>query len=499
MDLVNKYINNKNHIIRTTYIFETLVLNALQEYLQKENKRLISSEYGNEENNLSFHEFDGVILEGIDELEGQTVIEIKLYSDKSSYQRNSKKIAEVLSKKLELFPNMKSILFIFGHKFLDEEKEKLEERFQSLLKHAVKIWDIKDLCKIDSQFNSFSINDLSKVTEILVNNAVDKSLSKSSGDWKKIRQERLEELKNSYKRDELVLFLGAGVSKDAGISEWKDLISDLLVLMIKNKFSKKNRSINDFEADFILKELNENSPLLQATFIKAGLGESFEKDVSRFLYKNFNDTNKGTSKLLKSISKLCLPRRNGVGIRAVVTYNFDDLLEVNLKEYNIHYHSLYSEMDYTTPDELGIYHVHGFLPRNPEEYEQLSEGLLVFSEDGYHNLYNDPYSWANITQLNFLRENTTLMIGLSLNDPNLRRLLAISNRRTKASKHFAIMKKNNFSNTLGVEEIRDDILESFNIVNNELQEKFFEQLGMKIIWVEKYEEIPELLESIKRI
>lgn len=217
------------------------------------------------------------------------------------------------------------------------------------------------------------------------------------------------------------------------------------------------------------------------------------------LNQNFNNVNKGTSKLLKSISKLCLPRRNGVGIRAVVTYNFDDLLEVNLKEYNIHYHSLYSEMDYTTPDELGIYHVHGFLPRNPEEYEQLSEGLLVFSEDGYHNLYNDPYSWANITQLNFLRENTTLMIGLSLNDPNLRRLLAISNRRTKASKHFAIMKKNNFSNTSGVEEIRDDIIESFNIVNNELQEKFFEQLGMKIIWVEKYEEIPELLEEIKRV
>ena len=32
-----------------------------------------------------------------------------------------------------------------------------------------------------------------------------------------------------------------------------------------------------------------------------------------------------------------------------------------------------------------------FYHRNPDKYEQLSEGLLVFSEDRYHSLYNNPY------------------------------------------------------------------------------------------------------------
>lgn len=500
MEIDNKYIIKRREMIRNSYYFESLVMNAISKYLEKENKILIGDYLNNEDNKIV--EFDGIIPDGIDGLEGQTALEIRLYKDKSTYFRNSREIAEHLNSSMELSSSVKSALVVLGLEFLDNEKEKLEKKFRQFIKYPIKIWDKKDLSKIDSRFNSYNIYDLSKIKEFVVNNAINKSLSESVEDWKKIRQDRLDELKAVYKRDELVLFLGAGVSKAAGINDWNDMISDLLVLMIKNKFSNNSIAINKSETDLFLKEmkkLNENSPLLQAAFIKAGLGNLFEKEVSNLLYKNINNDTKGTSKLLKSIAKLCLPRRNGIGVQAVVTYNFDDLLEVNLDKFNIEYHSLYNEMDYTAPDKLGVYHVHGFLPRYTDEYEQLSESLLVFSEDGYHSLYNDPYSWANITQLNFLRENTTLMIGLSLTDPNLRRLLAISNRKTKTTKHYAFMKRYDFSIPSDNGDIRVNIIQAFNTVNNELQEKFFEQLGIKVIWVEKYDEIPTLVESIKSI
>ncbi|WP_411169455.1 SIR2 family protein [Clostridium sp. MB05] len=349
-----------------------------------------------------------------------------------------------------------------------------------------------------STFNNKELTNSENYFESLVLNAI---LSENDDNWKKVREERIKELKDIYKRDKLVLFLGAGISKEAGISDWNDLMSDLLIFMIMNKLKEKSIRISPKEADFLIKkmkETNNKSPLLQSAFIKASLGDSFEENLANLLYKNINN-GKGTSELLNSISRLCLTRKNGTGIKAIVTYNFDDLLEENFNKYNIQYDSLYSELDYTTSYKLGIYHVHGFLPRNPNKYQRLSEGLLVFSEDRYHSLYNDPYSWTNITQLNFLRENTTLMLGLSLTDPNLRRLLSISNRKNKMKKHYAIMRKKDFKKSPEDDNIKGDILKSFNIINNDLYEKSFEQLGINIIWVDEHDDIPDIIDSIRDI
>ncbi|KEJ01860.1 SIR2 family protein [Clostridium botulinum] len=481
---------------RNAYYFETLVLNAIDKRLADENKSITNKSVKIEAHNI---ELDAIIPDGIDGLEGQTVVEIKLYRNKKGYFRAIKHFIERLRVVVESYKlSINSILIILGSELTVDEKKNLEEKFKELINYPIKIWTIFDLCKIDDKFKYFRDGDFSKIAELIVDDVVNYALKQENDSWKKIREERLTELKNIYRRDELVLFLGAGISKEAGISEWNELTSDLLVLMIKDILEKKEIEISETETQFILekmKKLNNQSPLLQAAFIKAALGEKFEENITELLYKNI--MNNGESKLLSSISKLCLPKRNGVGVQAVVTYNFHDLLEHNFNRYNIEYQSLYNELDYATADKLGVYHVHGFLPRTPNEYEQLAEGLLVFSEDGYHSLYNDPYSWANITQLNFLRENTTLMIGLSLTDPNLRRLLSISNKKNKLKKHYAIMKKEDFIKNSNDIEIKERILSSLNIINTDLQEKFFEQLGIDVIWIENYDELPGIIENIR--
>jgi hypothetical protein len=87
--------------------------------------------------------------------------------------------------------------------------------------------------------------------------------------------------------------------------------------------------------------------------------------------------------------------------------------------------SIYTESEVYDPDELPIYHVHGFLPEDDSKYNDLDKSTLVFSEEGYHHIYTDAYHWSNLVQLNSFRENNCLMIGLSMTDPNLRRLLDI--------------------------------------------------------------------------
>ena len=90
------------------------------------------------------------------------------------------------------------------------------------------------------------------------------------------------------------------------------------------------------------------------------------------------------------------------------------------------------------------------------------------------------------------------MVGLSIIDPNMRRLLAISSRRIEEPKHYAILMKQDFNKSQDAEsEIRDEALQVFANANQELQEMTFQELGLNIIWVESYEEIPSILDSIR--
>lgn len=146
--------------------------------------------------------------------------------------------------------------------------------------------------------------------------------------------------------------------------------------------------------------------------------------------------------------------------------------------------------------ELGIYHVHGFLPQDKDDYENLTRSLLVFSEEGYHKLLLDPYNWANISQLNFMVNNTWVFIGLSITNPNMRRLLEIVvQKRTEEDgmcKHYAIMSRFNINDSKEV-----DAIKSFERVNESLQESFFRELGINIIWIDAFNEIPIILKQIK--
>lgn len=54
-------------------------------------------------------------------------------------------------------------------------------------------------------------------------------------------------------------------------------------------------------------------------------------------------------------------------------------------------------------------------------------------------------NWANLTQLNFLLNSTCIFIGLSMADPNLRRLLDIASKKSKVNtdccKHYVILER----------------------------------------------------------
>ncbi|MDQ0919167.1 SIR2 family protein [Paenibacillus sp. V4I5] len=499
-NVIDELLNNKNPSSSYAMI-ETLIFKVLSKYCEDDNKELITNYMLKSVASKSMFEFDAYAPNGINDYVGATVFEIKAYRNKSMFLRRFHEFYYRLIKAIKYSElNIKNLIFITTLELTEEEKSNIFIQLEKDSEINIDLWDSNYLQSMFDKYPDVVSKTIENISELILNNHVFEGINKEESYYNESQRDKLiDNLRNCFFDDELVLFLGAGVSRDAKIPMWDNLVSDLLVSLLSNKLKEFNINLSDYERDYIIQELkdsNGNSPLLIARYIRKGLQELFNETLTQILYK----TCVNESKLLTAITKLCKPVRNGVGIRGVVNYNFDDLIEYNFEKHDISHRAIFREGDIPTKDELGVCHVHGFLPRDGKNYTNLAKSLLVFSEEGYHNLMLDPYSWSNLIQLNYLRENTCLFIGLSLTDPNLRRLLDIASRKQESDicKHYAILRRELYhkkdSNHSNI-NLRN--IQKFDTVNQKLQEEYYKELGLNVIWVDDYNEIPSILEKIR--
>lgn len=499
-DFLNQLFDGDNPN-RSYVMIETLILKVLKNYFEANNKELKTNFIYKNLNDKIIMEVDAYAPTGFDNYEGGTVFEFKFYRSKNSLFKNFR---EILFKKFfnrinSMDLEVKNVILVVTLDLTDDEKSNLTSGFNEDIDINFYIWDINDLKTLFDNYPQLVLETINNISQLVLNTQLSESINSNEKSIVDFREKHIGRLKESFATDDLVLFLGAGISRDAKISMWDDLVSDLLVSLLGTKLKDFNVNLTDIERDFIvesLKKSNGNSPLLMARYIRKGLQDIFTEILTDILYKNCINS----SELLTEITKLCKPIRNRIGVRGVVTYNFDDLLEVNFTQHDISHRAVFREAEIPSKDELGIYHVHGFLPRNNNNYEGLSKSLLVFSEEGYHNLMLDPYNWSNLVQLNYLRENTCLLIGLSLTDPNLRRLLDIAVRKQESNvcKHYVILKREIYhKNVLNGNNINDKNIRKFDIANQKLKEEYYKELGLNVIWVDDYKEIPQILNRIR--
>lgn len=281
-------------------------------------------------------------------------------------------------------------------------------------------------------------------------------------------------LGKSLQEGRLTLVCGAGVSISAGVPPWDVLLTILIETMMKKISNNRNISI-DFKS---IEQYNHKySNLIIGKFLKNNLGRDFQREVRNALYSSqISDT-----ETINAIVNLARPQRDRKPLDSIITFNFDSLIEERLDSNNIKYKAIYSEGNKHHSDEIPIYHVHGYLPKTGKIPP---ESNIVFSEDAYHSQFIEPFSWSNLIQLNKLSQNTCLYIGLSLTDPNLRRLLDVANRKNPDKKlnHYIIKKipDNSHNNTI------DDLAML-------LEEQDANALGLNVIWINSFDEVPNIL------
>ena len=293
------------------------------------------------------------------------------------------------------------------------------------------------------------------------------------------RTTQIHKLRDALRRGRLTLVCGAGISVGAGIPAWGDLLVQLLEAMMER--ISKDHSLNlGRKAAKEFQQRHNASSLILGKYLKNNLGKDFPTEMRNALYAS----NPAKSTLIEMIAKLARPQRDGKPLDSIITFNFDCLIEEYLATNNIIHKSIFSESIKHGSNELPIYHVHGYLPRTGRISSDIE---LVFSEDAYHSQFIDPFSWSNLIQLNKLTHNTCLFVGISLTDPNMRRLLDVAWRKNsdKTLSHYIVKKVPRFSDGDRLEE-----------VSKLLDEQDANALGLNVVWIDEFAELPGVLQEI---
>lgn len=488
-DAIVRFVQTQNLIefknaavseLEASTAFDYFALSALQSYARTRDEAVFMGY------RLQRVQFDAMLPNGISENRRKTYVEIRTAWNIS--------IREYLACIANVLTSDECFLLIFGDQLSAGEKRKRLKEIQAILPCDVMVWDYDDFLKYIVN-KTDDISYLSSPRKTLAEGALLRT--PDSNEQREIKRLRLEQLKQAYEAENVTLCLGAGVSHDAGIPLWNELIHELLVLMINYK--TQGEFLNQGELTRITQlatSNQEDSPLTQVRYIRAAFEADEREDyyelVRKVLYKKKIQM---SSPLLDAISKLCKPERNHIGVKGVITYNFDDLLERKLQTKGIKYNVVYREEDLTDISSLNIYHVHGFLPHNKRKSNP-ADTALIFSEEDYHEVYRDAYCWSNITQLNAFRENVCLFIGCSLTDPNIRRLLDISARSCAAPRHFAIMKRKTVSLPASTGLKDKNTLKMYQKIDDNIREAYFRTLGIEVIWVNRFNEIPAILTGL---
>lgn len=302
-------------------------------------------------------------------------------------------------------------------------------------------------------------------------------ITEATYDWHTDQYKSLEMAKTSLTEERFTLFLGAGVSMSAGLPSWWKLLEDMID-------TSKQKEFKDGDIEKLTK-VCYNSSIVMGRFVRMMMEKkSNDEDYYQCLHDAlYGGISAYRSPLIDEICNLVYSKKSQA--QSVITYNFDDVMERALRERGIENYSVFGQ---NQPQQLfPIYHVHGFIPyANKDDIKSVP----VLSEEEYHRVYASSYNWSNVEQLHALSRTTCIFIGLSMTDPNLRRLLDIAIQDSENDpRHFVFLPRISEFGT-------DKNAEAKNNEAMKIQKQVFLELGLRAIWYRDYNDLPKLLKKL---
>jgi hypothetical protein len=349
--------------------------------------------------------------------------------------------------------------------------------------------------------------------------------------------QEISRLRRAYKEEGIALYLCAGISVGSGLPTWEQLVLAMYFSVISDQKTEGPRPFPNYLfaiAEWHLERYHE--PLdITARKIRHLYPDQqeFLHSLKQTLYGGFRAPGdvsiqiprasdlRHVNRTLNSVVQLCANSGLGArGVEAVITYNYDHLLEFALED--VPCQPIWKSHQTAPAGKLPVYHVHGYIPIEMEEEGSTPEEV-VFTEEQYHLAAQDSYSWANLIQIKCLCSSVGLMIGLSLADRNMCRLLDAIRKAPVRLENYALLPKPRWAQASDQElaEIAkkatgyyqkfersgiktwdqqfmeiNDIIRQVEELDLTQQTSILEELGVHPLWYHEHTEIPDIISRV---
>lgn len=306
-----------------------------------------------------------------------------------------------------------------------------------------------------------------------------------------VAKEVLREVREQHRAGRLGFLVGAGLSVPIGLPGWAAFNEALLEHAIGRHAPGGAAQARALSRAYL--ELLQGQSLAAVDLVRQRVGADFHVVLRGALYEREQLRKFQPTEVHYALSKLAL--EGDPPYPCLHTTNYDDLLELTLQNISGRRPRAVHAGRRSSADGPRVVHLHGYFPYDEpgvaEEKRLAAE--LVASDLDYHRLSNEHTSWTNRELLALLDSRSVLIVGMSLTDPNVRRLLAYLSEHKKshdeAHDHFVILQQRP---TLGGDE-QQRAAEMLD----EDEYKFWHGQGVKILRLSSWDGLNYLMRRIR--
>lgn len=241
-------------------------------------------------------------------------------------------------------------------------------------------------------------------------------------------------LVNAIRRNRLIPFVGAGVSRDVRARNNSKPLFPTWKELLEHSADRTGQNGNAVGQTEILGHIAQSRYYQAAHTAKQSLGNDWVNFLRMMIDKRHLDAVEGSLTLARAVWSL--------GSNLIITTNYDRVLRwscpdpQDLRELAIEDAAANLDILAQEHSRLTVWHIHGHIDRPAE---------IILTAGDSESLYGDQakYELAYFTLLNVLIANTILFIGFSLDDDNLVSVLSRANLMGQrlSGPHFALIHK----------------------------------------------------------
>lgn len=306
-----------------------------------------------------------------------------------------------------------------------------------------------------------------------------------------VAREVLREVREQHRAGRLGFLVGAGLSVPIGLPGWAAFNEALLQNAIGRHSPGGAAQARALSRAYLA--LLQGQSLAAVDLVRQRVGADFHVVLRAAMYEREQLRKFQPTEVHYALARLAL--ESEPPYPCLHTTNYDDLLELTIANMIGKRPRAVHATRRSSADGPRVVHLHGYFPFDfpgaAEEKRLAAE--LVASDLDYHRLSNDHAAWTNRELMTLLDSRSVLIVGMSLTDPNVRRLLAYLSEHRKsrgeAHDHFVILQQR--PPTLDAEQQR-----AAELLDDD-EYDFWDGQGVKILRLSSWSGLNYLLRRIR--